>query len=69
LDREQAVTLLKQLTLSNLVDLSWVSIESYAGDYKLKIKAIQRTPELEQFFSKNNAKLEEQNGYWLISKP
>ncbi len=44
-------------------------MESKAEVYKLKIKAAQKTPEIQKFFSVNNLILEEQNGYWLISKP
>ncbi len=69
LDRLEALALLKKLIASNLIEPSWISIESAAEVYKLKIKATQKTVEIEQFFSSNNLVLEEQNGYWLISKP
>jgi hypothetical protein len=70
LDRQQAMTLLKQLTLSNLIDPSWVSMEKEQNEvYKLKIKAAPKTAEIQAFFLANNLKIEEIGGYWIISKP
>jgi hypothetical protein len=68
LDRQQAMTLLKQLTVSKLIDPSWISMEYTSNGFKLKIRAVQKTPELIQFFATNNLVMEEQAGYWLISQ-
>ena len=69
MNRAEALAILTKLLSSKIIDLSWVSIDSNAEEVKLKIKETQKNPLLEQFCSNNNLKLEEQNGYWLISKP
>jgi hypothetical protein len=63
------MNLLKQLSDSKLIEPIWVSIESKDENYQLKIKENLKNRQLENFCSTNNLKIEEQNGYWLISKP
>lgn len=69
MDRKQAMTLLKELSNCELFDTSWVSLESKAEDYKIKLKATQKSPKLQEFLSHNNLALEQQGDYWLITKP
>ena len=64
------MVLLKELIASRLIEPTWISIEKAKKDaYKLKIKTVQKTSEITQFFNSNNLVVEEQNDYWLISKP
>lgn len=69
LDRKQATTLLKELSNSQIIDTSWVSLESKADDCKIKLKATQKTPALQEFLSHNNLTLEQQGDYWFITGP
>ena len=64
------MTLLKHMVTSGLIDPSWISIEKVKEDsYKLKIKAVEKSRELDEFFSSNGLTVELQNEYWLISQP
>jgi len=64
------MTLLKELTSSQLIDLSWVSMEKTKDDaYKLKIKMCEKSHALQEFVDNKKLLLEQDNGYWLISKP
>jgi hypothetical protein len=66
--RDEAVSLLKELSASEIIDPSWVSINDTAGHFSLKIKLENKSCNLEQFCCNNHLKLEERDGYLLISK-
>ncbi len=68
LDRKQATSLLKELSDSKLVNPSWVSIDCKDGQCCIRMKAPLKNFEVEHFLSSKNLKLEEKNGFWLISK-
>jgi hypothetical protein len=68
MDRAEALILLKQLSTSRIIDPSWFSVENKGEAVELKIREPQKSSQLEQFCSNNNLKLEEKNGYLLISK-
>jgi hypothetical protein len=69
LNRKQAVVLLKELAASKLIDPSWISIEKATKEaYRLKVRSSQEPFEITRFCDSNNLSIEEQNGFWLISK-
>jgi hypothetical protein len=70
LDRQQAMTLLKELTACDLIDPSWISIENLPNnDCKLKLKMASLSgTALDEYAAKNQLLLEKGDNYWLISK-
>jgi hypothetical protein len=71
LNREQAVVIAKEMVASKIVEPFWISIENRRNSQcRLRLKAKGLTKEaLSAFVAKNNLLLEEENEYWLISKP
>ncbi len=60
MERKEAVALLKAMVISDLVELSWVSLqERKLGDYLLQIGSGYNREAMEDFIKKNNLAFEE----------
>jgi hypothetical protein len=65
--RNEAVALLKELSVSKLIEPSWVSINQDQDDFSLKLKVPQCEPILKEYCNTNNLFLAEKDGYLFIS--
>ena len=72
LDRKEAIDLLKDLIVHDLVEPSWVSIEVRTPNhYQIQIKNNYNRNRIEQFIRDNNLIVEEdkEKRYLLINNP
>ena len=70
MNRNETVTLTKELLESRSIVPIWISMEkNKGGTYKLKIKTFEKTYAFQEFIKNNNLLLEDEKGYCLISKP
>lgn len=72
MERNEAVAILKEIVVSGLGALSWVSLQETAlGDYTLKIGSGYNLEVIEEFAQKNNLAFEEDadKRFLVICKP
>ncbi len=72
MDREQAMTLLKQLLANDLVEPSHISIrERHPNDYQLQIRTKYKRAQLDEYCKANSCSIEEdiQETFLLVFKP
>lgn len=70
MDRQQALTLLRELIVNDLVDPCFINIiERYPNQYQLQIRTNHNRSQLEEYAKSNGLTLSENNEYVFINKP
>ena len=70
LNRQQAITLLRELAINDLADPSYIHIcERSPNNYQLQFKTQNDRTQLNEFAEKHGLKIEETEKYLIIFKP